>query len=213
MQEAPGLLTVTRDPFPHVVVDGWWDAEMLGGVLSEFPHPDHSGWRRYGNAQERKFEGPPPIWGPITEELFNQIEKLGPTLERAFGIPDLTMETIGGGYHLIPPGGYLKVHTDFNRSPNTTLYRRLNLLIYLNEDWQDEGGRLELWGPVRREKTIAPEFNRTVVFETSDHSWHGHPIPASRWRCSVAAYFFSKSVPGGYRADQSTVWHPHAVSD
>lgn len=195
----------TGVPFPHVVVDGYWSDDMLLDVVTEFPAPLDPRWKRYGNANEGKYEGPPDMWGPATGDLFRRIDKLAPALSEAFGIPDLTMETIGGGYHLIPPGGHLQVHTDFNRSPDTQLYRRLNLLVFLNRDWQDPGGLLELHGDDRVVE-IAPEFNRTVVFETSDRSWHGHPHRAFRWRFSCAAYFFSPEPPPGYTEDHSTRW-------
>jgi hypothetical protein len=203
MQEVP----VTASPFRHAVVDGWWDDDLLSTVLEEFPDPSASGWRRYSNGNERKLEGPPALWGEATLNLFAAIKERTPDLEAAFGISELHMETIGGGYHCIAPGGYLAVHTDFNRSTKTRRHRRLNLLIYLNEDWQDPGGHLELWNAGACEVDVPPEFNRTVVFETSDHSWHGHPMPAERWRRSVAAYFFTEEPPPGYRADHSTVWH------
>lgn len=195
-------------PFPHVVVDDWWDHDLLCEVVEEFPDPSAQGWRSYRNGQERKLEGPPILWGPSTQALFDQIGARGPVLEALFGIDDLTMETIGGGYHLIEPGGYLQVHSDFSVSPSTRRFRRLNLLVYLNEDWQDEGGHLDLWDDAGPCVSVAPEFNRTVVFETSARSWHGHPNPAKRWRKSVAAYFFTEAPPADYAGDQSTVWHP-----
>jgi hypothetical protein len=200
-------LHVTAEPFPHAVVDGWWDDELLRAVLEEFPDSLADGWRRYANSQERKLEGPPPLWGPKTGELFAAMDERIPDLEKAFEIPGLQMETIGGGYHCIEPGGYLHIHTDFNRSPKTGWFRRLNLLVFLNDDWDDLGGHLELWDQVTRVVDVKPEFNRTVVFETSEHSWHGHPLPAKRWRRSVAAYFFTQDPPPGYRGEQSTVWH------
>lgn len=203
-------LEVTGEPFPHVVIDGWWDASLLRQVEGEFPALETPQWRRYSNSRERKLEGPPEMWGPTTRDLFDQIAARTQTLGEAFGIDGLTMETIGGGYHCIEPGGYLAVHTDFNRSPETQRFRRLNLIVYLNDDWDDDGGHLELWDAEARVADIAPEFNRTVVFETSDHSWHGHPQAAGRWRRSVAAYFFTEAAPADYAADQGTVFHPHA---
>lgn len=203
-------LSVNRSPFPHLVTDGWWDDALLRDVLGEFPAVDAPGWRRYDNGNERKAEGPPGLWGPRTRELFALIESRSSELEQLFGISGLQMETVGGGYHLIAPGGYLAVHADFNRSPRSGLFRRLNLLVYLNDDWDDPGGHLELWNADGREVDVAPEFNRTVVFETSDHSWHGHPTPASRWRRSVAAYFFTEEPPPGYAAEHSTLWHADA---
>ena len=206
------VLNVDTNPFPHLVVDGWWDDGVLRDVLDEFPEPEAAGWRRYAGTNERKLEGPPGLWGPHTRNLFDTIRGSIPDLESAFGIAGLRMETVGGGYHCIEPGGHLQIHTDFNRSPRSGLHRRLNLLVYLNDDWDEPmgGGNLELWnagGPVVQ---VPPEFNRTVVFETSDHSWHGHPKPATRWRRSVAAYFFTEEPPPGYREDHSTVWHADA---
>lgn len=194
------------DPFPHAV-GTLFDPDLLDAVVNEFPSADAPGWRRYGNDRELKLEGPPVLWGPATVEYFTRLAGMCDYLSDLTGIPDLSMETIGGGYHLIPPGGYLDVHTDFNRSPDTGLFRRLNVLTYLNRDWTDNGGHLELWDDRHPVVSVAPEFGITAMFETSDRSWHGHPHPAQRWRKSVAAYFFSPEQPPGYRNDHSTVWH------
>lgn len=195
-------------PFRHAVVDGWWDEELLAEVVAEFPDRDDPRWRRYQNARERKMEGPPSLWGDATRRLFSEMEERTPLLEAMFAIDGMHMETVGGGYHLIAPGGLLDIHTDFNRSPRTQRFRRLNLLVYLNAGWDDEGGQLEMWDESGCVKRVAPEWNRTVVFESSSSSWHGHPHPASRWRRSVAAYFFSDEPPAGFAGEQSTVWHP-----
>ena len=40
----------------------------------------------------------------------------------------------------------LKIHSDFYLHQYLKIDRRLNLLLYLNDDWKDEyGGHLELW--------------------------------------------------------------------
>lgn len=196
--------TPAPEPFPHLIVDGHWNPGLLHDVIAEFPPPTDPRWKKYRNSNEGKYEGPPYMWGEYTRDLFDQFAKLTDTLSLAFGIPDLSMETIGGGYHLIPPGGRLAMHTDFNRSPDTDLYRRLNLLVFLNTDWDEDGGRL--WLGADGAVGVAPEFNRMVVFETSDRSWHGHPVSNQRWRFSVAAYFFSPDPPPGYHDDHSTRW-------
>ncbi len=203
-------LRVVDSPFPYLVVDGWWDASLLKDVVAEFPDPTDHRWRRFDNGDELKFEGGPHMWGPYVRELLDEIGTHAGELGDAFGIPDLRMETVGGGFHLIPPGGYLAVHTDFNRSPATGLHRRLNLLAYLNDDWRPEdGGQLELWDEDGPSVSIQPSLNRTAVFATSDRSWHGHPQPTTRWRRSVAAYFFTEQEPPGYSVEHSTVWHPN----
>lgn len=65
------------------------------------------------------------------------------------GIPGLLAdpELEGGGIHQIPTGGYLKIHTDFNWNKRLEMHRRVNVLLYLNEDWdEDWGGHIEFWG-------------------------------------------------------------------
>lgn len=192
------------DPFPHIIIDWWFDRELLEAVAAEFPLADQPGWKQYRNGNEGKYEGAPSMWGLRTFDYFDELEAHTDDLAGMFGIDDLSMETIGGGYHLIPPGGHLQMHTDFNRSPNTGLYRRLNVLTFLNDRWDDPGGLLYLGA--NREVTVVPEMGRTVAFATSDTSWHGHPEPASRWRRSLAAYFFAPTLPPGYHVDHSTVW-------
>ena len=102
----------------NLVRDDAFDDELLLACRMEIPDASDHRWRRYGNDNELKLEGPASMWGPATLEYFTQLALLAPTLSEYFGIDGLQMETIGGGYHLIPPGGYLGIHTDFSRSPD-----------------------------------------------------------------------------------------------
>jgi hypothetical protein len=211
MIENDGELRVQLHPFPHMVVDGWWNPDGLAEVVEEFPHPYAPGWRAFANSTERKLEGSNPrMWGTKTRGLLTAMEAKASELSRLFHTPPLTMETVGGGYHLIEPGGYLAMHADFSRSPATGKYRWLNMLVYLNDSWGPEnGGELQLWDDDGPAVTAAPEFNRTVVFRTSGSSWHGHPNPVvGRQRRSVAAYFYADEPAPGYLGDHSTRWHP-----
>lgn len=82
--------------------------------------------------------------------------------------------------------------------PRLHVQRRLNALLYLNEDWQESyGGALELWD---RDMThavtkVLPLANRLVVFATDDDSNHGHPLPLAcppdRTRRSMAWYYYT----------------------
>jgi len=200
------VLEVVQEPFPHAIVDGYWDQDLLRDVREEICLIDVALCRRYNNERENKYDAGVHLFGAQTRALFDQIRSLTPLLSEAFGVPDLEMEE-NSGCHLIPPGGYLAVHTDWNRSQVTKLYRRLNLLIYLNEGWSEEGGCLHIEGvdPPTLIR-IEPEFNRMVAFEASDRSWHGHPLPAERWRFSAAGYFSSPEPPPGYMEEHDTLW-------
>lgn len=101
----------------------------------------------------------------------------------------------GGGVHRVSRGGYLKMHCDFNFHEGMQLYRRINLLLYLNEGWRDEwGGHLQIAG-----QRIAPEANTMVIFTTDDASWHGHPdplqCPEDVHRDAIALYYYSARKP------------------
>lgn len=202
---------ISEIPFRHCVIDDLWSAGLLSRVREEFPAPEDHRWIRYGDPEhEEKLEGPPAMFGAATRELVDAIEATEPSVREAFGLPPMVLSTEGGGYHQTNPGGGLAVHADFNRSEDG-LYRRINVIVYLNlPDELPVGGELELWDAAGPVTTVSPLFNRTLIFETSDTSFHGHPkaLQGSRPRRSFAAYFFTRDRPENYSDDHSTIWHP-----
>ena len=104
----------------------------------------------------------------------------------------------GGGFHEISSGGLLGIHADFRVNEGLQLIRRVNVLIYLNKNWQDAyGGKLELWDKSMQNKVkeVAPLFNRCVIFNTDADSFHGHPEPLTTppdiTRKSIALYYYT----------------------
>ncbi|HWW28679.1 MAG TPA: 2OG-Fe(II) oxygenase [Steroidobacteraceae bacterium] len=194
-------------PYPHIVIDDFFDSQTLSGVLSEVNAVDRS--RRYAKFVDRKtdhnkFAFFPEAVGPDTSRLVNFLNS-GPFLsymEKLTGIDNLIADPsyFGGGLHLIENGGFLEVHADFNHLKKYNLERRINLLLYLNEDWKDEyNGQLELWDrkTMSKAKTISPIFNRCVVFSTTKESLHGHPAPLATppgiARRSLALYYYTNT--------------------
>jgi Rps23 Pro-64 3,4-dihydroxylase Tpa1-like proline 4-hydroxylase len=125
-------------------------------------------------------------------------------------------EFIGGGIHLIPKGGKLNIHVDFSRAIfDETKFRRLNVLLYLNDGWQENWeGALELWDNRPSDggnciKKVYPLFNRIIIFGTGKNSWHGHPTPLNcpdgEYRKSLATYYYS-SEPGEDLEIHSTIY-------
>ncbi len=198
----------SASPFPHVVLENLFPDDVLERVVSDFPAPDDPAWGRFDNAHEKKLgnyrrllDTSETVRGFLT--ALNSAPMLA-FLEELTGIDGLIPDPYfgGGALHQIVRGGFLKVHADFNWHPKLRLDRRLNMLIYLNRDWKTEyGGALELWDRemTRPEKTILPVFNRTVVFSTTDVSYHGHPhpldCPETRTRKSVSLYYYSNGRP------------------
>jgi hypothetical protein len=194
-------------PFPHIVLDGVLPEPMLDLVLSEFPDVDSQVWREYDNYHEGKLEtqGEERLGATVSLLLyqFNSAPFLR-FLEELTGIEGLIGDPYftGGGLHQIPPGGRLGIHTDFTRHYTLPLYRRLNVLVYLNRSWKDEyGGHLELWDRDMTEccERVAPVFNRMVVFTTTGSTYHGHPDPLTSppgvTRKSIALYYFTATPP------------------
>jgi hypothetical protein len=210
-----GLRDRYRDaePFPHVALDGLFDDDELECVLRQFPTAEQMRWMRFDNDREKKLgfyhelsEISPDIRRFL--DAMNGFEMLT-FLEQLTGIEGLIPDPYfgGGGLHQIEAGGFLKIHADFNVHPKLKLDRRLNVLIYLNHDWRDEyGGQLELWDAAMHEcrKRIVPLFNRTVIFSTTDTSFHGHPHaltpPPGETRKSVSLYYYTAGRPDSERS-------------
>jgi Rps23 Pro-64 3,4-dihydroxylase Tpa1-like proline 4-hydroxylase len=194
------------DPFAHIVLDGRFPESLLRAVIAEIGSAtvDAEG-DFYGSFNKRRISDVRKM-APNTRRLIEDLNS-APFLrfiEDMTGIeglvPDPHLE--GGGIHQIGPGGFLKVHTDFNWHRKLGLHRRVNLLLYLNENWQDIwNGQLELWDESMAEcrARIAPIFNRMVVFSTNDLSYHGHPdplqCPPEVTRSSIAMYYYSATRP------------------
>lgn len=142
------------DPFPHAVLDGLFDDAELEAVLDDFPAPDAMRWMRFDSGTEKKlgFFHEQSVISPRIRtflDAMNGFEMLL-FLEALTGIEGLIPDSYfgGGGLHQIEPGGFLKIHADFNVHPKLRLDRRVNMLIYLNRGWKEEwGGHLELWDP------------------------------------------------------------------
>ncbi len=198
-------------PFHHLVLDQFLREEILASVVAEFPDFDGDAWRRYENAIEiKKLQNHWDKFGPTTYRLFtyfnsrafiDQLELLvGCKLYADYGLN-------GGGLHSHKRGGKLNTHLDYSIHPKLRLERRLNLLIYVTPDWQDAwGGQLGLWehdaaknAPGALRETISPSFNRAVLFDTTQHSWHGLPepilCPEGITRNSLAVYYLCDPRP------------------
>ena len=209
----------TATPFPHTVIDDALDPGLLDEVLEEVDAMDRGRWHHTQRDTERKSSTEDfQHFGAATRGLISQLNSAPflTFLEGLTGIPGLIADPHlrGGGLHEIRRGGALGVHADFNFYPRLGLYRRLNVLLYLNRNWDVAwGGELELWerDGTRCVTRIAPLFNRMVVFDTSNYSYHGHPeplaCPPDRARKSIALYYYTVACAAeDDRAPHTTVF-------
>jgi len=176
---------------------------FLSEIESTYPQKDDISWWNYNNHFEKKF-----AFNDI-KVLSNQIQEFFSianswefvkNLEQLTGIDSLISDPAlhGGGLHRIERGGKLDIHADFNYHKTTGWRRRLNMITFLNKDWDTSyGGSTEFWNKEMTEcvTSVLPVFNRTIIFEVDDHTWHGHPnplaCPENRSRRSLATYYYT----------------------
>jgi len=200
----------TAEPYPHICLDNFLEENAAEKMLEVFPKVQDDGWIHYVHVNEKKhglnkLELIPEYIRTVIGEL-NSPEFIS-WLEKITGIPNLLPDETfeGGGIHQSEKGGYLNVHADFTVHPHKRNWRRrVNVLVYLNKDWKPEyGGDLELWDRKMTKcvQKIAPIFNRVVIFNTDEDSYHGLPeplnCPENESRKSVALYYFTeeKNIP------------------
>lgn len=182
-------------PFPCIILRNAWDPELLATCAAEFPPGTDPRWTTYPDPKEYgKRAGDSRMWGPATKAFFEQARspEMCAALEQLTGIGPLTPDDVGGGMHMTGEGGRLAMHRDFNVHPTLPLERRLNMLVFLNEEWDTAwGGTLYLG--VDQQFALLPAFNRTVIFACGPESWHGHPEPivGEHWRKSLAIYMYA----------------------
>jgi len=202
-------------PFPHIYFDGFLPVAAAEKALQDFPEPKQLSWSEFDNPNERKLAFdqveylPPPIRNVL---FFLNSRPMLRFLEALTGIKGIIPDPYfnGGGLHQIKRGGKLGVHADFNFHNELKLDRRINVLIYLNKDWEEAyGGHFELWdrNMIKAQQKILPIFNRCAIFSTTSYSYHGHPTPLAcppdRTRKSIATYYYSNGRP----ADEVTESH------
>jgi Rps23 Pro-64 3,4-dihydroxylase Tpa1-like proline 4-hydroxylase len=208
---AIGARFAAARPFPHAVVDGFFADDFAEQLLATFP-PFAQGDARNeagqlgGKAVVERIRGLGPAWARLDDQVRSRA--FLDVISAMTGIPDLLYDPayVGGGTHENRHGQDLDPHVDFNFHPFERWHRRLNLIVYLNHEWQDDwGGSLELHSDPRAKDDqvtlVTPLFNRAVIFATSEVSWHGFSritLPPDRRhlsRRSVALYFYTVDRP------------------
>jgi hypothetical protein len=192
-------------PFPHIVIDDVLTDAAFAAAVAEFPATNDPFWKGYLHVNETKYSNTAPdSWGPTLRGIAREFcsEEFVAYLEHLTGIEGLMADWSmdGGGLHQTLRGGHLNIHADFStHHEHADWARRVNILLYLNEEWLPEwGGELELWDPemTGKQATVTPKGNRMLVFTTSLDSFHGHPdaltCPPGMARRSMALYYFTQ---------------------
>ncbi|MET0624206.1 MAG: 2OG-Fe(II) oxygenase [Pyrinomonadaceae bacterium] len=214
------------EPFRHVVIDDFLEPAEAEQMLRDFPAFDQTkALNEMGEVGNKAvFENIAEL-GPFYRRLAEHIqsEEFLNKLSALTGVESLLSDPtlFGGGTHENLHGQELDPHVDFNYDERTWAHRRLNLLLYLNKEWEDEwGGSIELHSDPRRPeqnrvKVVTPLFNRCLIFETNERSWHGFsairlpPDKRHLSRKSFSLYFYTRERPAEEVAPPHTTFYVH----
>ena len=212
-------------PFRHVVIDQFLTPEFCAQICEQFPsfkdrHAVDENKKVGGKAAREKVRSLGPAFEQA-DDLVQSAEFLK-LVEQLTGVLQVQYDPFyfGGGTHENRAGQDLDPHVDFNYHPVSNQHRRLNLIIYLNDEWDDAwGGSLQLHRDPYLEPdeddivTVTPLMNRCVIFETTEHSWHGFErieLPEDKQhlsRKSFAVYFYTDERPAAESAvEHSTIY-------
>ena len=201
-------LSMHEEPFDHWIIDDFFPPDKAQRITENFHAYDDERWYFYENAIENKktlqnwLRFPPEIYQTLQDLCSNDFIE---TIKSMTGIKNLYPDygLHGGGLHMHGRGGNLNIHKDYSIHPRLKLQRKLNLIVYMSDDWDPTwGGGLELWSnnpktnrPKELVKTVEPKFNRAILFDTTQNSWHGLPkpltCPEGKYRKSLAVYYLT----------------------
>jgi SM-20-related protein len=153
---------LVREPFQHLIVSGFVGPAALNAINADYPKISTSG----------SFPVEQVSYGPAFQTMLEELEseEFREAFEEKFGL-DLsgrpTVTTVRGRCDARDG----KIHTD-------STSKIITVLIYMNESWEQAGGRLRLLRPADDLNDIIvevpPVAGTLLAFKRSDNSWHGH---------------------------------------
>ncbi|MEM5364717.1 2OG-Fe(II) oxygenase [Paraburkholderia azotifigens] len=199
-------------PFKHLCIDNFFESAKAEALLAEFPSfKAKNAMNEFGEVGGKAVVTTLKEISPFYAAVYDYIlsETFLHEMSELTGIPDLLPDPrmYGGGTHENVHGQQMDPHVDFNFDQDHGYHRRINLILYLNKDWQESwGGAIELHSNPRDPKSnqIAAFnciFNRAVIFETNEYSWHGFKavdLPEElrdRSRKSLSVYLYTRERP------------------
>lgn len=208
----------TAIPCKHLVLDDFLEKDLADRLHANFPSLDSLNVKRKSLNEDKAEDYHFERWDPSFTELREVVgsEEFYEWIRRITGVEGLitTRDSLGSGVHQGGNNSYVDVHVDVNMNPEAGLWRRVNLLLYLNKDWKEEyGGHLELWDKDMKtmHHHIAPMHNRAIIFYTDDNSPHGVSkvtCPEGESRKSFYTYFYTEVGEGFKYRDSKFLSRP-----
>lgn len=209
---------MNAQPYKYVVIENFLQEDVANAMFENFPPIENLNVKRKSLNEDKSEDYHFERFHPVFTEVRNAINspEFCKVMNGITGIEGLhtTLDALGSGVHQGKNGSYVDVHVDVNMNTVANLWRRINLLIYLNKNWQpDYGGDLEIWDKemIRCWNKVSPTFNRAVIFYTDDNSPHGYNkinVPEGESRKSFYTYYYTKPEAGMAYRDSKFISRP-----
>lgn len=182
-------------------IDNLLPTDLVNDIYANFPTLEKA--KKKKNIKEYKYVAyQMNKFNPLLEEVIYafQDERVVQMIATITGIKNLYPDEhlYAGGLSMMMKGNFLQPHLDNSHDKDKHRWRVLNLLFYVTPDWEfDNGGNLELWkeGVEGTPSVIVSKFNRLVVMETHQNSWHSvSKVTVDKTRCCVSNYYFSNEA-------------------
>jgi Rps23 Pro-64 3,4-dihydroxylase Tpa1-like proline 4-hydroxylase len=196
-------LRVESKPYDHIIINNFINDDYYEKIQSSFPKEPNETWWQYKTPLEVKYTYDNLAeFSPEIKNVFYALshETIINKLKQLFNIPNLEHDPYchGAGLHMHPRYGRLNMHLDYEVHPITNKQRRLNIIFYLNDEWNETwNGDTQLWNSDMTECVIKsyPKPNTAIIFVTTEQSWHGVPqiidCPPDVYRKTIAFYYVS----------------------
>ena len=183
-----------KKPYRYVVIDNFFTTEICDKFAKSYPNQNDEKWYRFrdtfhgeDNVFEKGMMGISNI-EQLPSTCLNIINELNSDrflniLKNITGLEGLIKDThnnIGqwAGIRAMIPGAYQSIHSDARKHPHLGIEKRITLVGYLNKNWKEkDGGYTEIWDDrmTMCVDKVAPLYNRVLIFENTEKSYHGVP--------------------------------------
>ena len=153
---------VEQSPFEYVIVPGFLSPETVARINQTYPRIEKGGSYPIESLEDNM----------AIKAVIDELD--GPAFEAA--IAEKFDVDLTGRPKMYSLRGYTRakdgqIHTDSKD-------KIITVLLYLNENWQQPGGRLRLLRDGKNVDNfvteVPPDNGTLLAFRRSDHSWHGH---------------------------------------
>ncbi len=178
---------VRTDPYQWVMVPGFIDSDTVKAINSTYPRIEQGGSFPIESLTESM-----AIKGVIDELDGAEFETL---IEDKFDVD------LSGRPKMYSLRGYTRakdgqIHTDSKD-------KIITVLLYLNDNWQQPGGRLRILRNGRDVDDyvaeVPPDNGTLLVFKRADNSWHGHHPFEGQRRSLQMNWMTSEGSKGWHR--------------